>query len=348
MTFINREGMLYVSIKGIRKSTKLPYNQKNIQKFKSYLQDDEFLQKFNVKKNNIKTVLQCCIDVLEDKEKILKSSSYSSYLALFTSIIEPYFKNKLVTDIKPLDINNFYNTFKDKSTLNTCNVILKLAFEKAILLEYIKTTPVIITKPKIQSNYTPQPFNMEELKLILNNTNGQFLNMLGILFFTGMRIGELISLKWTDINFIDETIDINKTMYRGRLQTPKTKGSKAIIDLPIEAKPYFLSQKEITGLKVHLFYTIFDKVYTNHFSINNKFYLLLKKLNLNKRGIHQTRHTFASLKLSYGEQLNWVSFMLRHDSPSFTQKVYYKYIPRKKEKRVVFDIEYNSKDEQIV
>ena len=97
-----------------------------------------------------------------------------------------------------------------------------------------------------------------------------------------------------------------------------------------------------------MFYTIFDKVYTNHSSINNKFYLLLKKLNLNQRGIHQTRHTFASLKLSYGEQLNWVSFMLRHDSPSFTQKVYYKYIPRKKEKRVVFDIEYNSKNEQIV
>ena len=348
MTFINRNGILYVSVKGIRKTTKLPYNQKNIQKFKSYLNDDEFLQKFNVKKSNVKTLVQCCIDVLADKEKTLKRSSYDSYFYLFTSFIVPYFKNTLVTDIKPLDINNFYNTFTDKSTLNTCNVILKLAFEKAILSEYIKTSPIIITKPKILSDYVPQPFNMEELKLILNTATGQFLNILGIAFFTGMRIGEIISLKWSDIDFINETIDINKTVYRGRLQTPKTIGSRAVIDLPIEAKQYFLSQKEMTGSKEYLFYTIFDKPYTNPASINFKLHLILKELNLKIRGIHQTRHTFASLKLSYGEQLNWVSFMLRHDSPSFTQKVYYKYIPRKKEKRVVFDIEDNSKDVQIV
>lgn len=347
MTFFNRNGILYVSIKGIRKTTKLPYNQKNIQKIKSYLHDDEFLQKFNVKKDNV-TLQKCCLDVLADKEKTLKPSSYDSYFSLFSSYIVPYFKNKLVTEIKPLDINDFYNTFKDKSTLNTCNVILKLAFEKAILSEYIKTTPIVITKPKIQSDYIPQPFNMDELKLILKNSTGQFLNILGIAFFTGMRIGEIISLKWIDINFVNETIDINKTMYRGRLQTPKTIGSRAVIDLPIEAKLYFLSQRKKTGLKEYLFYTRFNKIYTNHASINYKFYLLLKELNLNQRGIHQARHTFASLKLSYGEQLNWVSFMLRHDSPSFTQKVYYKYIPRKKEKRVVFNIEDNSKDVQIV
>jgi integrase len=348
MTFINRNDILYVSINGIRKSTKLKYSKENIKKFKSYCQDDEFLQKFNVKKNNVKTLIQCCIDVLADKEKTLKPSSYDSYFSLFTSFIVPYFKNKLVTDIKPLDINHFYNTFKDKSTLNTCNVILKLAFEKAILSEYIKTSPIIISKPKITSNYVPQPFNMEELKLILNTATGQFLNILGIAFFTGMRIGEIISLKWIDIDFINETIDINTTMYRGRLQTPKTIGSRAVIDLPIEAKQYFLSQRKMTGLKEYLFYTRFNKPYTNHASINFKLYLLLKELNLNQRGIHQTRHTFASLKLSYGEQLNWVSFMLRHDSPSFTQKVYYKYIPRKKEKRVVFEIEDNSKDAHIV
>lgn len=348
MTFINRNNILYISIHGIRKSTKLKYSKENIKKFKSYYQDDEFLEKFNVKKTNVKTLVQCCIDVLEDKEKTLKSSSYDSYFSLFTYHIVPYFKNKLVTEIKPLDINDFYKTFKDKSTLNTCNVILKFAFEKAILSEYIKTSPIIISKPKIQSNYVPQPFNMEELKLILNTATGQFLNILGIAFFTGMRIGEIISLKWIDINFVNETIDINSTMYRGRLQTPKTIGSKSIIDLPIEAKTYFLSQRKMTGSKEYLFYTRFNKTYTNPASINFKFYLLLKELNLNQRGIHQARHTFASLKLSYGEQLNWVSFMLRHDSPSFTQKVYYKYIPRKKEKRVVFEIEDNSKDVQIV
>ena len=49
MTFFNRDGVLYVSINGIRKSTKLKYSKQNIKKFQSYYEDEEFFHNFNIK-----------------------------------------------------------------------------------------------------------------------------------------------------------------------------------------------------------------------------------------------------------------------------------------------------------
>lgn len=352
MTFFNRpnkkfkNGMLYARIKGKKVSTKLEDTLQNRKMFEKCYSNNEFLDKFGITIKSSPTVIELCEEVLKDKESTLKPSSHTSYLSLFESKIVPYFSDKKVTDIKPIDIDGFYKTFTDKGSLNTCNSILRKAFEYAILQEHIVNTPLSISKPTIKSKYVPNPFSMEEVNLLLGEAQGQFLNMLGILLTTGLRAGELISLRWSDINFTEDTIDVQRTMYKGRIQSPKTIGSKAVIDLPFEAKTYLLEQRKVTGLREYLFYTRFNKPFTNHNSLNDKLYCCLDKLNLKKRSIHQTRHSFASLKLSYGEKLEWVSFMLRHDNPSFTQKVYYKYIPRKKEERVVFNFDIDPKKAQ--
>ena len=67
MTFSNRNGVLYVSINGVRKSTKLKYSKQNIKKFQSFYEDEEFFNNFNIKKS-APTVLSLCNEVLNDKE----------------------------------------------------------------------------------------------------------------------------------------------------------------------------------------------------------------------------------------------------------------------------------------
>lgn len=348
MTFYNRNGKLYIRLTGKRVSTKLEDTPSNRKLVTSYHKNDEFFYKFGIDRKKIPTVVNLCEEVLEQKSKTLKKTSMRAYYSMFYNPINDYFKNKLVVDIKPIDIKYFYDLFEDKSSLNTCCAVLRPAFELAILQEIIEHTPMCISKPKIQSEYESNPFHMDELKLILNTAKGQFLNILGVLFFTGLRIGELIALKWSDIDFINKTINIDKTMNLGTLQAPKTKSSKAVIDLPFEAERYFLNQRKITGLKSNVFYAARGDVYKGYTVLYLEFSALLEKLNLKHRGLHQTRHTFASLKLSYGERLEWVSFMLRHENLAFTQKVYYKYIPRRKENRVVFDFNSDTQTTQSI
>ena len=163
MTFYDRKGILYVRINGKRVSTKLEYSKENIKLYKSYAKNEEFFKKFDVIKTS-PTVVELCEEVLKEKEKTLKATSYKSYESLLKSRIIPFFGNKKVVDIKPIHISDFYKTFEDRNTLSTCEWLLKPAFEKAILMEIISTTPFIIKKPKIKSSgYEINPFNIEEV-----------------------------------------------------------------------------------------------------------------------------------------------------------------------------------------
>lgn len=254
---------------------------------------------------------------------------------LFKKHIIPYFDKKKVTEIKPLDIKKWYDRFTDRNTIITCEAILKPAFEIAILAEHIATTPFIIRKPKMKgSGYEIKPFNHRELQKILDYNDELIGNFIAISCFTGMRTGELCGLRWQDVDFKNREISIEQQFTKGYLQTPKTKKSKSTIDLPIEALPYFEKQRLKTGLKQYVFYAPRGEPFKNTSYINIVLKKILKELDIEYRGIYQTRHTFASIRLSMGERLDWVSYMLRHESTDITLKRYFKYIKELDTKRV--------------
>lgn len=337
MKFYSRNDILYVRLNSKRVSTKLKDTKANRKLVMSYYKNDEFFKKFDVNKN-VPTVVELCEEVLREKEKTLKPTSYCSYISLFNSRIVPYFKKKLITEIKPSTIKAWYKTFDDKSTLSICTSIMNDTFELAILDEYVSSSPLFAVKfPKMESAYKSNPFTLDEVKQILS-LDSFIRNFLGIAFFTGMRAGEIIGLKWKDLNFEKRTISIERTRTKGFEHSPKTKSSKAVIDLPSEALPFFQEQRKKTGLMQYCFNSVKNKPFSDSGQVNPYFHKILKELSIPKRGIHQTRHTFASLKLSLGERLEWVSFMLRHKSPRITLDVYYKYLPKADETRVLIDI----------
>lgn len=336
MKFYNRNDILYVRINGKRVSTKLKDTKQNRKLFESYSKNEEFFQKFNVKDKQIPTLLKLCDDVLEDKEKTLKGTSYRSYSSLLNSRIKPYFQDKKVNDIKPIDIDSFYKTFTDKSSLTICNCILKEAFNKAIINEYINTTPLIVKRPKLTSNYEIDPFSLDEINLLLNTAKGQFRNLLGLAFYSGLRIGEIIGLKWEDVNFQDYTISVNRTITQGFMQTPKTKSSKRTIDMLSQAEQFLQNQKIKTGLSEFVFMSRLLSSYKSTFQLNKEWFDLLKECKLKRRVLYQTRHSFASNMLSNGETVMWVSFMLGHKNSSITLDKYSRYVKKQRTRKTTF------------
>ena len=344
MTFYNRSGMLYARIDGKRVSTKLEYSKENIKLFKSYAKNEEFFKKFNVMKG-VPTVVELCKEVLEDKREILKRTSYTNYLSLMNSRIIPFFNKRKVTEIKPLDISNFYKTFTDRSTLVTCEAILRPAFEKAVLGETINQTPMRISKPKFKgSGYEPNPFTKEELQKILDYNDDRLCNFIAISCFTGLRTGEMLGLRWCDVDLKNMTISVKQQFTRCFLLTPKTKKSMSTIELPMEALPFFERQRYKTGLREYVFYSPKNKEpWKSSYYINTLFKEMIIKLDIPVRTIYQTRHTFASIRLSMGERLDWVSYMLRHENTSITLKKYFKYIKELDVKRVDLNFDLTQK-----
>ncbi|MDY0051249.1 MAG: tyrosine-type recombinase/integrase [Aliarcobacter sp.] len=335
MTFINRNGMLYVSINGTRKSTKLKYSKQNIKKFQSYYEDEEFFNNFNIKKD-VPTLLQMCDLVLLEKETTIKVNSYRAYDILYNSRIKPYFKNMIVSDITPAVIYDFYKTFKDKSTLTTVTAILKFAFEKAIIKGYISSSPLIISKPKLKSNYKINPFTYDEANIIINSAPSDTLkNLIGVAFYTGMRTGEILALKWENLNFENYTITVNCQMSFGYQNSTKTNSSNRIIDMISKTEYYLKEQFKITRSYEFVFLKSDNKPYHNSSSLYYIWKTLINSLNFDYRSFYQTRHTFASNMLSNGENALWVSQMLGHKSLDITLSKYSKYLKKDTTKRKI-------------
>lgn len=330
MRLYNRNGTLYIDINGKRVSSKLKDTPTNRKLLENQYKNTEFYKKFNVKTRG-KTVLEFCEEVLKEKDKRLQPTTISIYYSLFQSRILPEFNKKYPHEITPAFLKEWYSTFTDKSTLTTCvSAILKPAFENAIIEGYIQTTPFIVSFPTIKSDYEIQPFNLQEIDLILSHEDNPYKNFLGVAFFTGARTGEILALEWKDIDFEQKTININKTRTKGLTKQPKTKSSFRVIDMLSQCEFFLIEQRKITGLSKYVFLKSNGKMYNNSGDLLYEWYKLLEKLNLEKRNIYQTRHSFASNMLSNKENPLWVSQMLGHKSLNMTLEVYTKYIKEEK------------------
>ena len=152
-----------------------------------------------------------------------------------------------------------------------------------------------------------------------------------MLYFTGLRKGELLALKWEDINFYERTIKINKTITRTHeLQTPKTKSSNRIISLDDEMI------RQLKELKINN---------NDDFIFGNvTFTTLLRKknyycdiANVKRIKIHEFRHSHACLLFMNNVPIDQISNRLGHSKISITTDTYLKYIP-KNEKRVIMTL----------
>lgn len=344
LRFKNRKGILYIGFNDKWKSTGEKDTKINRNIFLGKFQRGELDSNIQVFDNRTsKTVKELLEEVLKTKSRTLKRKTLTTYQLTSKNWIIPYFKGKFVSQIKPLDIKKFQDMLLDnglgKFSLNTTRGLLREVFNLAIIDGTIENNPInIMPRPKTKpSKYKQKPCSLDEIDLLLENSTGEMRNFLGISFFTGMRSGELLALKWEDVDFKTETISITKTISAGYINEAKTASSMRDIEMTDQAKEFFLKQRLLTGLKNT--YIFLNRKGTYHFSnqtFNVRFKKLLKRLNLEERSVHNTRHTFASIMLNNGIETLWVSNMLGHSNVTVTLSIYTHYMPKKEKMELKF------------
>ncbi|MGN8502949.1 tyrosine-type recombinase/integrase [Helicobacter pylori] len=223
-----------------------------------------------------------------------------------------------------------------KNTIHNLNANLKsfLAFcEQEGFME--KSPYFAITLKNAQEAKAIEPFSLEEVKTLLENAPSLWLKaFLMVAFFTGLRTGEQLALLWRDIDFNEKKIVINKSLNElGQITSPKNKPSIREVDLlePVEKILKELKESEPKNKKfVFIDMPKRSSIFQRHFK------KLLKALNLKDRKLYTTRHTFASLMLSQGEEAMWVSKTLGHKDLNTTYKTYSHYIHKQDKERAKF------------
>ncbi|ANT42854.1 integrase [Helicobacter phage FrGC43A] len=231
--------------------------------------------------------------------------------------------------------NNAFKKYK-KNTLVSLNSLLKSFLEFCEQEGYIEKTPYFkITLKNAQEAKAIDPFSLEEVKNLIENAPSLRLKaFLTMAFFSGLRTGEQLALLWSDIDFENKEINIDKSLnLSGVITSPKNKPSIRKIDLlePVEKILKELKASEPANKKM-----IFLSVPKRTQDFQLMFKKLLEALNLKDRKLYTTRHTFASLMLSMGEEAMWVSKTLGHKDLNTTYKTYSHYIPKQDKERAKF------------
>lgn len=283
-----------------------------------------------------------------------------------------YFQYLKMKDITRKQYQEALNDLKARgyaeNTIDGAHRTGRMIFKRAIELEVIKTDPTeYAIVPKVQKTVEELEREKELPKYLEKEELAHFLSIIPdhqmdirdypiflTLAYTGMRAGELCALKWSDIDFEEQTISITKTYYNPRnaikeyeLLTPKTKKSKRVIDVTedvlIELDKLRKAQKEVqmkhrkTYHNEGFVFAQLDEVnagypaYVKLIEIRMK--RLLKIANLNPSLTpHSLRHTHTSLLAEAGVSLEQIMDRLGHTDDDTTKNIYLHITkPKKKE-----------------
>ncbi len=271
----------------------------------------------------------------------LKQTSINSLENVFNSIfsvmgLKESDKLKKITKEKIAQYHEKTLILYKKNTIHNLNANLKSFLEFCEQEGFIEKSPYFaITLKNAQEAKSIEPFSLEEVKTLIENAQSLRLKaFLTVAFFTGMRTGEQLALLWQDIDFTEKKIVINKSLNElGQITSPKNKPSIREVDLlePVEKILKELKASETKNKKfVFIDMPKRSSIFQRHFK------KLLKALNLKDRKLYTTRHTFASLMLSQGEEAMWVSKTLGHKDLNTTYKTYSHYIPKQEKERAKF------------
>lgn len=270
----------------------------------------------------------------------LSISTLVGYKKITQSLLK-FFGDIYINDLSSNDIKNWLtqlglNNITVKTIRNRLSILKSVLDEakndKLILISPLDEIALSkqLNRVATKSDYVVEPFNDEEKQIIIDTTDGQIKNLIQFNFWTGLRISELIALKWSDIDFENNATNIKRAKVENEIKTTKTKaGIRSILMFP-KAREALINQLEYTRDCEFVFHNPnTNQDWANSTKIGEVWKKLLTKANVKYRNPYQMRHTYASTLLSNGENVFWLSTQMGHENTEMIFKHYGKWIPKK-------------------
>lgn len=296
----------------------------------------EFIAYRKYNNTSIKTYVAVFNEYIDSLRHELAHSSIVDYTRTLNTLVAPFFKNTplkkislvLITRFQQKLINNKYDYKYIKKIMNLCEAAFTYGYKLYDVNDnpFLKLQKVRSTKSKKDNKLNFYSYDeFMQFYNAIDNVMDQ--SIFSLLFFCGLRVGELLALQFKDIT--DTTININKTVaiypdLKNFIQAPKSKSSIAVLPLPNAVKkPLFAYIKEIKKTHTH----IRDKDFLfgvarpiGETTIKRHYEKIREKANIKKIRIHDFRHSTATYYLSKNIPINVVKEIMRHSSISMTMR----------------------------
>jgi integrase len=281
--------------------------------------------------------------------------NYISKSALF------YQKLKLINSKTIQDyFNTLHSSGKSESIIKNIHKLLKIFFGYAVDENYIIKNPAkskhisIIDEKKVKN--VIEVFSDEEIKLMLTALKKHYLEPIVLLALgSGLRRGEILGLKWADIDFEKNMLNVERTLrtnkhisedgsyyYLLETQSPKSKTSIRTVSLPDAITEILLTHREAQRKMVQrgmfeetefVFVSTKGKLLDGR-NLLRAFKRFLRSIDIPSRSFHTLRHTYATKLFEKNVPLKTVQVLLGHSDISITANIYTHVMPVKLQEAV--------------
>ncbi len=260
---------------------------------------------------------------------------YRTYLNKW---IRPYWAQASIYSIRTIDVERWLRSLRRTdgelladSTKAKIRNLLSVLFNHAIRYEWFEQgkNPITLVRQSAKRLRTPEVLELLEIRLLLGELKSCFRLMVILAVTTGLRRSELFALKWRDIDFSGLQVDIQRSIYLGKIGRCKTEASR---------KPVPLDERVAADLwlwrEVSRFREADDWIFaSSHTGGRKPFWpdAVLQKVirpAISRTGIrkligwHTFRHTYSTLLIANGENVKVVQELMRHANSRSTLEIY--------------------------
>lgn len=267
-------------------------------------------------------------------KRTVKTSTYTAYLIRVKKHIIPFLGDRKMVRLDTRDINEFIQYLQTQSlsstTIRGIITVLKYALNQACKEKYLVINPCEnATLPKVKTTGIKALSIKQQNELERYALQEKECSPVILALYTGMRIGEISGLKWSDIDFDNNRIYVQRTLLRISCEesmsrtrvvfsSPKTESSRRSIPLASNLKEYLLENRKDTTSD---FVISCKNSFAEPRVINYRFKKITEKSNLSIH-FHVLRHTFATRCVEQGVDIASLSKLLGHSSIKMTLDIY--------------------------
>jgi integrase len=298
------------------------------------------------------TVAQFFTLWLKRRKSSLRIRSYERYEGFVRLQVIPHIGNLQLRKLAPTHLQSLYSELLGKggikaSTVNTLHWMISRACSDAVRWELMAKNPCKAVEPPRRARYEFRALTVEEAQRLLASARGHGMEALFVLALTtGMRRGELLALKWQDIDFELGTVQVRRAFTRAKGQRyleaePKTQKSRRSI-LLAPGTIEILKQHRLKQLEAKqqagedweerdLVFCTSVGTPLNPNKVLERFGTLLKRAGLPHIRLHDLRHSTATIMLKLDVHPKIVQELLGHSRIAETLDIYSHVLPTMQE-----------------